>query len=156
MATQFDMDGFTPDRQTKPKDPDTEEQNRRLRELAELSDEERMKQLAELKDFFTDRGERKTEIQIESPPQIKRKKFKLPSGEALTAEQLREHNAKASERHQQRWNELKRRLQDIIDDESKSDSSGMSELDLNKEDDADEICDTGNVCVVSLAPTLRF
>ena len=68
MATQFDMDGFTPDRQTKPKDPDTEEQNRRLRELAELSDEERMKQLAELKDFFTDRGERKTEIQIESPP----------------------------------------------------------------------------------------
>jgi len=155
MATQFDMDGFTPDRQTKPKDPDTEDQNRRLRELADLSPEERMRQLAELKDFFTDRGEGNTEIQIESPPRIKRKKFRLPSGEALTAEQLQEHNAKVNKQHQQRWEDLKKRLQQVVDDESKSDSSGMSELDLNKEDDADEGCG-GGICQIQLVPTLRF
>ena len=148
------MDGFTPDRPTKPKDPDTEEQNRRLRELADLPDEERVRQLAKLKDYFTDRGEGKTERQIESPPKIKRKKFKILSGEALTAEQLQEHNAKVSELHQQRWDELQKRLQKVVDDESKSDSR-MSELDLNEEDDADEICG-GAICQIQLAPTLRF
>lgn len=146
------MDGFTPDRKTKPKDPDTEEQNRRLKELAELSPEERMKQLAELKDFFTDRGEGKTEIVIQSPPKIKRKKFKV-SGEELTTEQLQEYNAKVAERQRQRWGELQKRLQKVIHDESKSDTSEMSELDLNKEEGADEGCE---VCVVQLAPTLRF
>lgn len=146
------MDGFTPDRKTKPKDPDTEEQNRRLKELAELSPEERMKQLAELKDFFTDRGEGKTEIVIQSPPKIKRKKFKV-SGEELTTEQLQEYNAKVAERQRRRWGELQKRLQKVIHDESKSDTSEMSELDLNKEEGADEGCE---VCVVQLAPTLRF
>jgi hypothetical protein len=150
---QFAMDGFTPERKTEPKDPDTDDQNKKLRELSDLSDDERREELAKLKDFFTDRGEAATELFVQGPPEIVRKKFKLPSGESLTPAELLEHNERQNRNSQKKWNILKKELRIIADGGSKSDISEMSDLELNEGNDADEGCD---VCVVQLAPTLRF